>query len=419
MTRESTPPPDGVLAGRRIIVVNWRDVDHSLAGGAEIYAWNLARAFVEGGAEVEFLTAREPGQLRRESRGGVTVRRRGGALSFYLLTAIRLLARRWRVDAVIDPSCGLPTFAPLFLRRRTPVLLVMHHVHQQQFSTHFPAPVAALGRWLERVAMPLVYRRRSVVAVSPSTAREMRRQLNWAGPIGLLENGADLPPVGAGDPRAKDPNRVVVLGRLVPHKRVDLVLDAVAELRDERPTLRLDVIGRGPDRERLESQAAALGITDQVTFHGFLAEDAKAGLLERAALHVCASDAEGWGQAVIDAAGYGVPTVARDVPGLQDSIRAEETGWLVPDTPGDLDEVRRRLIARLRGALTDAESPERREQWFAITQRWAHHFDWSQMRCRARDLVVCELVASTPVPATQPGAPEKRAAVMGGTSCVD
>ena len=48
---------------------------------------------------------------------------------------------------------------------------------------------------------------------------------------------------------------------------------------------------------------------------------------------MCASDAEGWGQVVVEAASYGMPTLARDVPGLRDSIRDGETGWLVAD-PG-------------------------------------------------------------------------------------
>ena len=65
--------------------------------------------------------------------------------------------------------------------------------------------------------------------------------------------------------------------------------------------------------------------------------------------------AKAWPKAdfhIIEAAGHGVPTLARDVPGLRDSIRAGDTGWLVADpeaTDGsvDLEEVSRRLAARL------------------------------------------------------------------------
>jgi glycosyltransferase involved in cell wall biosynthesis len=407
------------LAGRRVVVVNWRDLDHSLSGGSEIYAWELARGLREGGAEVEFLTAREPGQPATTVRDGIVVRRRGSALSFYPHTALRLLARRRRVDAVVDPSCGLPSFAPLFVRRSTPVVLVMHHVHQEQFSTHFPAPVAAFGRWMERVVMPRVYRRRPVVAVSASTVAEMRSQLGWCGPVDLLHNGADLPPLGAGDPAAKDPDRVAVLGRLVAHKRVDLVIRAVGALAASRPALHLDLIGQGPERPRLERLVADLGLEHRVTFHGFVDEATKAALLGRASVHVCASDAEGWGQAVIEAAGHGVPTVARDVPGLRDSVRPDETGWLVADDR-DLETVGGRLTAAIAAALTEAREPVARARHFEACQRWAHRFDWSEMRRAARDLVANELTTDAPAPVvTHPHPREARVAIMGGTTCVD
>ncbi|MEZ0580900.1 glycosyltransferase family 4 protein [Nocardioides sp. MH1] len=412
------PVPTPSLAGRRVVVVNWRDLDHSLAGGSEIYAWELARGLREGGAEVELLTAREPGQAAEEVRDGIVVRRRGGALSFYPHTALRLLARRRRADAVVDPSCGLPSFAPLFLRRRTPVVLVMHHVHQEQFSTHFPAPVAAFGRWMERSVMPRIYRRSTTVAVSTSTVEEMRDQLGWTRPVGLLHNGAELPPLGAGDPAAKDPDRIAVLGRLVAHKRVDLVIRAVAILAPTRPGLHLDVIGQGPERDGLERLVAGLGLRDRVTFHGFVDEDTKAALLTRSALHVCASDAEGWGQAVIEAAGHGVPTLARDVPGLRDSIRAGETGWLVPDD-ADLVTVGGRLTAALTAALTEADDPAVRARHFEACQRWAHHFDWSAMRREARALVADELAKDAPAPVAQLHPGGARVAIMGGTQCVE
>lgn len=413
------------LAGRRVAVVNWRDTEHSSAGGAEAYAWQYARALRDGGAEVELLTAREPGQTATAVKDGITVRRRGGTVGFYLATALRLLARRRRLDAVVDPSCGLPVFAPLFVRRRTPVVLVVHHVHQAQFATHFPAPVAGIAGWLERVLMPLVYRRRTVVAVSSSTIEEMRTQLGWRGPIGLLENGATLPDLGAGSPEEQDPDRVVVLGRLVTHKRVDLVLHALDALRSERPRLRVDVVGDGPERPALEGLAARLGLGHRVTFHGFVDEPTKSALLRRAAVHVCASDAEGWGLTVIEAAGHGVPTLARDVPGLRDSVRRGETGWLVPEPAGptDLAEVGRRLADGLRAALGACASAEDRAARFRACQAWAHQFDWERMRRQALDLVVRELphhrAASTTVPAVPTRPREERVAVMGGTTCVD
>lgn len=387
------------LAGRRVVVVNWRDLDHSLAGGAEIYAWQYARALREGGAHVRFVTAREKGQSARAVRDGIEVRRGGGALGFYLFALAWLLRHRRDIDTVIDPACGLPSFSPLVVRRRTPVLLVVHHVHQAQFAVHFPAPVAAFGRWLERVAMRRVYRRRVVAAVSPSTAAEMRSQLGWRGDIRILENGAELPPYHAVEAATKDADRVVVLGRLVTHKRVDLALDAVAlvSARTGRD-IHVDVVGQGPEHDRLVAHAAGRGLGGLVTFHGYLSEEEKGDVLARASVHVCASDAEGWGQAVIDAAAWGVPTVARDVPGLRDSIRHAESGWLVADD-ADRSVVTTRLAQRIEAALADADDPTTRIHRARACLAWAHRFDWSQMRAHARDLTTEMLTGRTPTPA--------------------
>jgi glycosyltransferase involved in cell wall biosynthesis len=378
-----TPRTRPTLAGRRAVVVNWRDPWHSLAGGSERYAWEFALALRAAGAEVEFLTARESGQRRSETREGIEIRRAGGPFTFYAHAAAMLLRRRRRLDIVVDPECGIPTFSPLFVRRTTAVMLVLHHVHQEQFRTYFPGPLAWLGRTLERVVMPRVYRGRPTVAVSESTRQEMRDQLGWDGPVGILRNGAAA--VADDDSLAdgKDVDRMVVLGRLVPHKRVDLVLHALAALRDERPALRLDVCGKGPDRARLEELTAGLGLADRVTFHGFLQEADKAAMLRRAGLHVCASDVEGWGQAVIDAAGYGVPTVARDVPGLRDSVRDGATGWLVPDAAG--------LTDRVRTALRELDEPENLALTVKACREWAATFSWPQMHEQAQALVAEEL----------------------------
>ena len=374
--------PVSSLHGRRVVVANWRDLDHSMAGGAETYAWELARGLVEAGARVEFLTAREPGARRTEVRDGIRVVRRGGQLTYYVLAALWLLLRRRSLDLVVDMEAGIPQFSPLVVnRRRTGVLLVVHHVHLDQFSTYFPTPVARLGRFLEGKVMPRVYRDVPTVAVSSSTRAAMVERLGWQGPIALLHNGNATPiPFRVAPEDTVD--RLVVLGRLAPHKRVDLVIRAVAALADQRPTLHLDIIGKGPDRERLEALVAELEVEKQVTFRGFVTEDQKGLLLAHARLHVCASDVEGWGQVVCEAAAYGVPTVARDVPGLRDSVRHESTGWLLPDN-GDLAAAQARLLVGIQNALDELADDERRHEIAAACKDWAASYDWTSMRAGA------------------------------------
>lgn len=418
----TTVVPSTPLAGTHAVVVNWRDLEHSLAGGSERYAWEYATALRAAGARVEFITARDRGQRRHDVRDGIEVHRGGGAFTFYAYAAWSLLRRRRSLDVVIDPECGIPSFSPLYVRRSTAVVLVVHHVHQEQFETYFPAPLARLGQWLERSVMRRVYRRRRTVAVSESTRQEMLTQLDWDRPVSIIANGT-TGPLGALEEDdvastevllAKDPDRLLVLGRLVPHKRVDLILRAMHDLRDTRPGLHLDVCGKGPELDRLRRLAASLDLTDRVTFHGFVAEATKQALLRRAGLHVCASDIEGWGQVVIEAAGYGIPTVARDVPGLRDSIRDGETGWLVPDSD-DLDVVQGRLTAAIGTALDDLGAPENRRLAFKASTTWAAGFSWSRMHHEAVDLVVDEHLALKALQARQ-GRPRHASRVSRTTS---
>ncbi len=385
------PEPRRGLRGVRAAVVNWRDPWHSLAGGSERYAWEFATALHEAGAKVDFLTARDAHQLSAESRDGIRVRRGGSQFSFYPWVWWQLVRRTLTgraYDVVVDAENGIPVFSPPLLPRRSAVILVMHHVHQEQFRTYFPPPLAILGRWLEAWLMPRVYRRARVLVVSDSTREEMRRQLGWSPPVQVLHNGADAPAHIAVRP---DPERLVVLGRLATHKRVDLVLRAVHRLVRERPRLRVDVVGKGPEEQRLRDLVISLGLEEHAVIHGFLDEDDKHAVLGAAAVHVCASDAEGWGQVVVEAAAYGLPTLARDVPGLRESVHDGETGWLVDTTGLDEAGVVNGLVGGLRVALHEVAGAQESEEIARRCREWADQFSWKGMRESALGVVVEEL----------------------------
>ena len=319
------------------------------------------------------------------------MRRGGTQFSFYpwvwwRLARRSLLGRPY--DVVMDAENGIPVFSPPLLPRRSAVILVMHHVHQEQFRTYFPWPLALLGRWLEAWLMPRVYRGARVLVVSDSTREEMRRQLDWSPQVQVLHNGADAPAHVAVRP---DPERLVVLGRLATHKRVDLVLRAVHRLVRERPRLHLDVVGKGPEEQRLRDLVVSLGLEEHVVIHGFLDEDDKHVVLGAAAVHVCASDAEGWGQVVVEAAAYGLPTLARDVPGLRESVRDGETGWLVDTTGLDEAGVVNGLVGGLRVALHEVAGAQESEEIARRCREWADQFSWKTMRESALTVVEREL----------------------------
>ncbi|SDF52793.1 Glycosyltransferase involved in cell wall bisynthesis [Blastococcus aurantiacus] len=356
------------LRGFRILVLNWRDVRHPLAGGAEQYMHEIGSRWVRSGAHVTWLTAAVPGEPEHERLDGMHILRAGGELTVYPRTALRGSVARGHFDAVVDCQNGTPFFAPLFAGRRTPVVQLVHHVHQDQFGTHFPAPVAALGRWLEGPAARRVYGDRPVVAVSPSTRHELRDRLGWRGPIFVVPNGTvELPP--AGIRRAAEPT-IALVSRLVPHKRIDLLLGHLRTVAESIPGLRVDIVGDGPDRARLESLADELGMQATVTFHGRASDEVRDELLSRAWLTTSTSQAEGWGCSVLEAAAWGVPCLALRVPGVRDSVLDGETGWLV-DEP-------RQLGAALTDALRCLADPVRADQIAETCRTWAGCFSWDR-----------------------------------------
>ena len=100
-----------------------------------------------------------------------------------------------------------------------------------------------------------------------------------------------------------------------------------------------------------------------------------------------------WGQVVVESAAYGLPTLARDVPGLRDSIREGETGWLA-DTDGvDPAGVVNALVTGMRAALQELEIPGEQEAYAAGCRAWADLFSWKHMHDRVVAVVSEELAA--------------------------
>ncbi len=94
---------------------------------------------------------------------------------------------------------------------------------------------------------------------------------------------------------------------------------------------------------------------------------------------------------MIEAATYGVPTLARDVPGLQDSIRRGRTGWLVPGNAANPDAVTRSLVTGMRLALEELDDASVRERYRASCRAWGLRFSWDHMRRQVTQVVEEEL----------------------------
>jgi glycosyltransferase involved in cell wall biosynthesis len=309
------------------VFLNWRDCRNPEGGGSEIYVETVARALAAAGNVVTIHAAAFPGAPAEEEVEGVRIVRGGSKLGVYA-DALRQLRRGslGRPDVVLDVQNGIPFASPLV--GTAPTVVLVHHVHREQWPVVYDPVRARVGWWIESRLAPRIYRSCRYVAVSSATRAELISLGVAADRISVVHNGVQPHPV-VDAVRSPTP-RVLVLGRLVPHKQVEHVLGAAAALRDALPGLRVSVVGDGWWRSEIVAEIERLGLRDIVELHGFVDDATKQRELERAWVLALPSLKEGWGLAITEAAAHHVPAVAyRNAGGVTESIRDGESGLLV------------------------------------------------------------------------------------------
>lgn len=388
---------------RRVLCLNWRDTRHPEGGGSERYIEQIAEGLAALGDDVTIFCAAHPRARSEETVNGVRFRRRGGRLTLYLHALWYVL--RHRADVVVDVQNGMPFFSVLVAR--CPVIVLVHHVHREQWRVVLPRLLAGFGWWIESWLAPRLYRNCQYVTVSEVTRQELARLGVRPERIAVVPNGTcPVPPTAGEDPAPAEPGHpdraepaLVTVCRLVPHKRVEHAIEALHQLTDRWPRLRLHVVGDGWWSERLVAHARERGVEDRVIMHGYLDEQAKHEVLSRAWLHLCPSLKEGWGIVVMEAAAHRVPTVAyRHAGGLAESVVDGTTG-LLSDTIDEFTAAVSRLLADDAERAAMGEAARQR----ALTFTWANSIKAFDSLLPGRDLPGSdgqpELDRSEPAPA--------------------
>ncbi|GAA1729037.1 glycosyltransferase [Microbacterium paludicola] len=123
-------------------------------------------------------------------------------------------------------------------------------------------------------------------------------------------------------------NRVLFVGRLDPEKNLATLLTAFSLIPTELHA-RLDIVGSGSERSRLQEHAQALGITDKVTFYGYVGDDRLIEMHHRATVFVMPSTAELQSIATLEAMASGTPVVLADAMALPHLVTPGHEGYLV------------------------------------------------------------------------------------------
>jgi glycosyltransferase involved in cell wall biosynthesis len=362
------PPGASSPPAQHVVVKSWRDRWNPDAGGAEVWLDEVVTRLATRGWQVTVLTMAYPGRPRAETVDGVHYQRAGGVATQYLLAhrSERRLARP--PDVALDVFNGVPFLS--VLRRRRPTVVVVHHVHREQWPLVFPRPVAWAGWTFEQRVAARLQRRQHHVTVSEASAGDIARSYGVdPARISVARNGPTPPPSEVVPVRLTPArHRFVVLGRLVPHKRVEVAIAATARGRDAGLDVHLDVVGAGEWAADLRAEARARGVEDAVTFHGWVDEARKHAILAAADLLLLPSVREGWGLVVTEAAHHGVPTVAlASAGGTRESVLHGRTGELAADDDDLIDRALRLL-----------RDPERRHAYASAARDRAAGFSWER-----------------------------------------
>jgi glycosyltransferase involved in cell wall biosynthesis len=352
-----------------ILILNWRDIQHPEAGGAEVHLFEIFSRLAGHGHGVTLLTTRFKGCEKRAIHRGIEILRYGGNYTFNRQSPsfIKKLLKdgKRHFDCIIDDVNKLPFYSNKRIAN-IPCCAFFHHLFGKTVFqlTNFPM---ALYVYLTERRYGRNYGKIPCCAVSKSTADELLKQGVDAGKLTIIENGIDVDKYCPDESVIREDDLLLYVGRLKKYKQVDHILYAMDALRKSGRPLRLAVAGTGDDLPRLKKLAAELGFADAVEFAGFVSEDQKIEYLRKSTLFVNPSEKEGWGITNIEASACALPVAANDAPGLRDSVADGETGLLYKtNDAASLAESLKKLL----------DGRELRARMGARGREWARKFSW-------------------------------------------
>lgn len=332
----------------KILILNWRDIKHPLAGGAEISTHEHAKRWVKEGHEVVQISSFYKGASSEEIIDGVKIIRFGNHYTVHLLSFFYFIKnlRRNNIDIVIDEFHFIPFFTPLYVGSKK--IAFIHEVAGNTWFKNANFPINICGFLLEPFFFVL-YRNIPFMTVSESTKKELIKLGIPNKNIYLIHNGlhTELP---LGIKKEAKPT-LIYLGRLAKDKGIEDAIISFYGIYKKEKDATLWVVGKEEKEgyiQKLEKLAQKMKINKNIIFFGYVSEKKKFELLRKAWILVHPSMKEGWGLTVIEAASCQTPSVAYNVPGLRDSIVNNKTGLLVDNK--NPEDMTKKILSLLKNA---------------------------------------------------------------------
>lgn len=353
----------------KILIFNWRDIRHPLAGGAEISLFEHAKYWQKKGASVTWFASTFCGAKNTEMIDGIKIIRKGSHYTVQLLGFFYYISGKFsNVDVVIDSFHFIPFFTPLYVKEAKILALINEPAKKLWFKNIF-FPLSLAGYMLEPLFF-VFYKKKQFITGSNSIAEEISRDYKINNKnINVINHGVTLGPERF-YPKEKLPT-IIYASRISADKGIEDAIKAVAEIMQTIPQIQFWIIGRAEYKDylqKIKNLIKAKKIDKITSLYGFVIEEKKFELFARAWILIHPSVREGWGLNVIEANSVGTPAIGYNVAGLKDSIQNGKTGILVKPNARDLARKTTELI----------QDSQELKKLAKTAVKWANNFTWSK-----------------------------------------
>ena len=359
---------------RRILIFSLAYYPH--VGGAEIALKEITDRISPEEIEFHMVTMRfTASEAWEEKIGNVHVHRIGNSASYFskILFIIRAAGRAWTLhnETRFDVFWGMMSYMafPIALLRiaglRLPYVLTL------QDGDPFEQVMNRARIALVRPLLSFGFRHANVVQVISYFLADWPRQLGYHGPVIVIPNGVDASPF-TGEHIAQSVPTLITTSRLVHKNAIDTVIRALPLM----SSVRFQILGIGPEEQRLKDLAQELGVADRVEFLGFVENAQIPDYLHHADIFIRPSRSEGMGISFIEAMAAGIPVIATQEGGIGDFLFDAKRNADMPTTGWAVDKDSPEQIA---GAVEDIMAhPEQVRAVVAAAAAMAHEkYDWN------------------------------------------
>jgi 1,2-diacylglycerol 3-alpha-glucosyltransferase len=325
----------------------------------------ISRAMVKRGHEVTVVTASEKRKGYQGEDQGVRLVRlhalpnlfwKEGPIPYIRLSELEAIVDEFQPDLIHTHENAILSRQLLRLKKTQAVPRVSSCYFLPRYVAHYlrwgPGLVGLQQNLIWRIAIRNLNQYDHTIFSTKSQEQEYREH-GLCVPSTVISNGVDAERYHSSNGREHEienrytlPSapRLLFVGRLAKDKKIDLLIQAMAQL-DHQHSAHLLIVGRGDDRARLEEMVEELEVGERVHFLGFVPEEDLPAIYRASDLFTIASICEVQSIPTLQAAVSGLPIVAVDAAALPELVEDHGNGRLVPpDDPQAISEAVRFIL---------------------------------------------------------------------------